>query len=1131
VNTWDRDGDLDSATHVTLSGGAISDVDFGYQGSASIGDMVWWDMDGDGSVDVGEPGIPGVGILLEFAGVDGIPGNGDDLVFTTTTDAAGTYLFTHLPEGDYVVSVTGGTPVGMTMTADDTGPVDGQSTVNGLGAVEIYLDADFGYAGTGSLGNLVWLDLNTDGVQDGAEPGLPGVDIDLVWYGIDGVAGTGDDVTLSSTTDIDGNFLFGAIPDGNYRMTVNPASLPVGALATFDADGVGTLHTAFASLGPAEHNLTQDFGYAGSATIGDTVWFDRNSDEVLNPEEYGLGGVTLDITWAGPNTLFGDLDDEVFTTATDASGHYGYGNLLAGNYSLSVDVTSLPPGMAPTFDADGTLDHSTTVALGPASGVMGADFGYAGAGEIGDLVWLDLDGGGSAGLDEPGIPQVPVEVTWAGPDDTLGNADDQRYLVTTDGSGRYAVDGLPPGSYSVAAGGDIVTAASNSHDPDLDLDSHTLVILGDGVVDSAIDFGYRGSATIGDLVWLDLDGDGMADGAEPGIPNVGLTATWFGGDGAPGGGDDVELPSYATDATGHYLAEGLPDGNYRMTVSGGMPSGLFNSAAEDGTLDDTTEVLGLVAGDLHDTADFGYAGAGVVAGTLWWDLDGNGSAGSQEPGLGDMGVVLTWAGLDGSMGTADDAAIAATSDPAGLYRFEHLPPGEHHMAVDESGLPPGVSQSADPDGSLDGETSLVLGDSEIVTSQSFGYRGSGSIGGFVWWDVDGSGEREAAEPGVADATIAVTYLGPDDVAGGGDDVVFAAASDAAGNYMLPGLPSGFYTAVLDEATLPPGAAASIDRDGGDPLETLFTLGLGGSEQGIGFGVVGDAVLAGRVWNDRNGDGVMDSEEVGVAAVRVVASWQTGTDVITVSAESDPFGYWEIGSLPAGRYVLTTDLSSLPLGMAHTTAESVEADVAVGGTAGADIGLAFLLRVEAMVWIDQNSNGSIDPGEPGIGDVLVNLYDDSGSLTAIAETGADGHYAFADLLPGIYQVQLDRATLPEGLLQTSDPDGLADLSTLVDLTIGSDVLDAHFGFQVGLPVTGFNLVWFAMWGALLMTFGCALVTAGQGRPFRIYGPVNRLNPTHTAPAAASAAAAMDTHARSPGPPGPVAAPSRSIRTAS
>jgi hypothetical protein len=218
-------------------------------------------------------------------------------------------------------------------------------------------------------------------------------------------------------------------------------------------------------------------------------------------------------------------------------------------------------------------------------------------------------------------------------------------------------------------------------------------------------------------------------------------------------------------------------------------------------------------------------------------------------------------------------------------------------------------------------------------------------------------------------------------------------------------------------------------------------------------------------------------------------------------------------------------------MAHTTAESVEADVALGGTAGADIGLAFLLRVEAMVWIDQNSNGSIDPGEPGIGDVLVNLYDDVGSLTAIAETGADGRYAFADLLPGIYQVQLDRATLPEGLLQTSDPDGLADLSTLVDLTIGSDVLDAHFGFQVGLPVTGFNLVWFAMWGALLMTFGCALVTAGQGRPFRIYGPANRLNPTHTAPAAASAAAAMDTHARSPGPPGPVAAPSRSIRTAS
>jgi hypothetical protein len=852
---------------------------------------------------------------------------------------------------------------------------------------------------------------------------------------------------------------------------------------------------------------------------------------VVDPGEYGLGGVLLNITWAGPNTLFGDLDDEVFAATTDPSGHYLHSGLLAGNYMVSVDGTSLPPGMAATFDADGTLDGSTVVPLGPVGGAISADFGYTGSGLIGDFVWLDLDGNGSADADEPGIPQVSVEVTWAGPDGTLGSADDQRYETTTDSAGEYTMEGLPPGSYGVAVTSDVLTVATNSHDPDHDLDSYAEVVLGDGAVHTTADFGYVGSAAIGDFVWLDLDGDGVADPTDSGIPNVAVTATWYGGDGVPGGGDDIELPERITDSAGTYSLDGLPDGNYRVAVSTGLPPGLVNTVAEDATPDNATEVLGLLAGDRHDTADFGYGGTGVIEGELWWDLDGNGSAGPGEPGLAEMDATLTWAGLDGSMGTADDAVLGTASAQTGTYRFEHLPPGEYHLVIDESGLPPGVSQSADPDDTLDGETTVVLGAADLLTSQSFGYRGSGSVGGFVWWDVDGAGERDPAEPGVADVGITITYLGRDDMAGGNDDVTFATVSGADGGYLFMGLPSGFYTAVLDESSLPPGAAAGADRDGGDPLETHFTLGLGASEQDIDFGLYGDSVLSGRVWNDRNGDGVMDPEEVGIAGVRVVASWEMGSDVITVSAESDPFGYWEIGSLPAGRYEIASDRSTLPLGMAHTTADSVVLDVEVGSTASTDIGLALLLRVEALVWIDQNRNGLIDTGEPGIGDVLVNLYDEAGLLAGITETGADGHFAFADLTPGIYEVRLDEVTLPDGLLPTVDPDGLADLSTMVDLTAGSDVLDASFGFQVGLPVTGFNLVWFAMWGALLTAFGCALVTATQGRPFRIYGSGSRLTTAQAMPAAATAMAVNDSHARSPGPPGPTAAPSSRIWTAS
>ncbi len=53
---------------------------------------------------------------------------------------------------------------------------------------------------------------------------------------------------------------------------------------------------------------------------------------------------------------------------------------------------------------------------------------------------------------------------------------------------------------------------------------------------------------------LDLDGDGVF---EP-----------FGNDGVPGGGDDEPiLATDTTDASGNYLFDGVPDGNYVVCVT------------------------------------------------------------------------------------------------------------------------------------------------------------------------------------------------------------------------------------------------------------------------------------------------------------------------------------------------------------------------------------------------------------------------------------------------------------------------------------------------------------------------------------------------------------------------------------
>ena len=81
---------------VTITDASVQGVDFGLVAPATIGDRVWNDKDGNGA-DNGEPGVPGVTVILKDA-------NGVE-VARTTTDANGNYRFTGLVPGTYTVDI------------------------------------------------------------------------------------------------------------------------------------------------------------------------------------------------------------------------------------------------------------------------------------------------------------------------------------------------------------------------------------------------------------------------------------------------------------------------------------------------------------------------------------------------------------------------------------------------------------------------------------------------------------------------------------------------------------------------------------------------------------------------------------------------------------------------------------------------------------------------------------------------------------------------------------------------------------------------------------------------------------------------------------------------------------------
>ncbi|MCB0593029.1 MAG: DUF11 domain-containing protein, partial [Phaeodactylibacter sp.] len=130
---------------------------------ASLGDFVWDDEDRDGVQDVGEPGIGGVTVNL----LDG----GGNFLQTTTTAPDGSYSFTNLVPGDYIVEFA--TPGGYDATTSNVGDdaldsdaVGGQTGIINLSAGENDDTNDAGFYQLIDLELVKTVDNNSPNVGD-----------------------------------------------------------------------------------------------------------------------------------------------------------------------------------------------------------------------------------------------------------------------------------------------------------------------------------------------------------------------------------------------------------------------------------------------------------------------------------------------------------------------------------------------------------------------------------------------------------------------------------------------------------------------------------------------------------------------------------------------------------------------------------------------------------------------------------------------------------------------------------------------------------------------------------------------------------------------------------------------------
>lgn len=696
-----------TAAFTVNAGDQIRYVDAGLrpQGSAngSIGDYVWNDINRNGVQQAGEPGITGVTVRL-------INATTNTVIATTSTDATGKYIFNDLAAGNYRVEFV--TPAGYTTTTrlntdvttsgidSDVDPATGRTAVITLAAGQRITTVDAGYwlttpPGTAAIGDRVWYDTNQNGIQDAGEANVAGVTVTLF--------NSGGTAIRQATTDLNGNYIFTDLAAGTY--TVGFSNLPDGF--TFTTPGLGTAatgsdaipstgRTGNITLAAGQTNLDVDAGIrsamAGTASIGNRVWYDLNNNGLQDAVEVGVQGITVELLDAAGNPV--DKDASVpgvqpTTTITNALGEYLFTGLAAGDYR--VRFSTLPSGysvVAKGAGADRNLDSdgnplsagtSTTDIINLSSNEdrLDIDLGIFSAsaplGQLGDRVWFDANNNGVQDGGEAGVPGVSV---------TLRNAAGATVATTvTDRDGLYRFVNLADGTYSVQfsnlPAGFVFAPRDLGGNDNTDSDADpvsgitgTYVISG-GNSNLTVDAGiFSTRAALGDYVWFDANRDGVQNSTEPGIP--GVTVILY-----DGGGNAVA--SAITDQNGRYYFSNLNAGTYTVGF-GTTPTALVytirNAAAATSATDSDpdpatarTGAVTLAAGQVNITVDAGLRPLipASVGDYVWSDLNGNGLQDINEPGV--AGVIATL------FNSANQPVGSAVTDGNGFYLISNVTPG------------------------------------------------------------------------------------------------------------------------------------------------------------------------------------------------------------------------------------------------------------------------------------------------------------------------------------------------------------------------------------------------------------------------------------------------------------------------
>ena len=1091
----------------SISGSTATGYDF-REKAASIAGFVYVDINNDGAKAASESGIAGVAIQLT-----GTTSTGASVSLSTTTTADGSYSFKGLSAGTYSLIET--QPASYQDGKETAGTASGQVHISSFGteanlnridqiALSAGVDAT-GYlfgeqlAASGTISGKVYVDFDGNGTQGSGEPGVNGVVLALSGRDI-----YGNTVSLTTTTasasGSNGSYLFSNVPASDatgYTITETQPTLwgdfaSNGAkVGTLNAGTTGTVSgnnaiQGIVTLVSGSTGMGYDFREK-AASIAGFVYVDTNNDGAKAASESGIAGVAIQLTGITSTGATVSL-----STTTGADGSFSFTGLSAGTYSLAeTQPTSYLDGKETAGSASGVTssnDQITSIALSAGTDATGYLFGErpAATSTLSGKVYVDTNDNNSQDTDEPGVSGVSLTLTGQDISNhsvslTTTSASDGSYRfdnVPASNSTGYTVLSAQPSAWgSFSSNGAKVGAISAGTPGSATAGGNAIqgiVTSISGSLGTGYDFRKKGASLSG-FIYVDANSNGSKDASEVGIAGVAVTLKDASG---------AALETVSTLANGSFVFQGLAAGSYSLAQAAlsQYRDGTDALGSAGGSRAVKGQMTGIVLGAGVDAAGYLFgelpAASSSLSGKVYVDLNGDGSQGGVEPGVG--GVTLTLAGTDilGSrvslnVTTGNDGSYTFTNVPASDatgYTITETQPaawGDFASGGARLGmLSTGTAGTVSGNNAIQGIVTSVGG--STGTGYDFREKG-GSIAGLVYVDTNSDGAKSgASEVGIAGVALQLTGT-----TGAGAQINLNTTTAADGSFSFTGLSAGTYSLIETQPASYQDGKETAGTASGQVNNSSFgtkanlnridqiALSAGVDATGYLFGeqLAASGTISGKVYVDFDGSGTQNGSEPGVNGVVLTLS---GKDIYgnsvnltaTTATASGNDGSYTFSNVPASDATGYTITETQPaawgdfasggarVGQVGSTTTGMTASnnaiQAIVTSIGGSTGMGYDFREKAgsisgFVYVDANNDGvRAATGEAGIGGVAIQLSGTTGSGVPISlntTTAADGSYSFTGLSAGTYNlIETQPASYQDGKETAGMASGQVNISS-------------------------------------------------------------------------------------------------------